>query len=142
MKTPAESPKVKLFVYGTLKRGFPLNKHWMSTSEFLCTDTLYRHSLVSLGAYPALVALGELGVGAVAGEVWLMPADQFAKLRVMEESVGYITEVVTTADGHKCQAFVFAKLFTEAVEWEDHSYTEGKKFIPFGTVVPVDDVPF
>jgi gamma-glutamylcyclotransferase (GGCT)/AIG2-like uncharacterized protein YtfP len=57
--------KVKLFVYGTLKRGYGLNRY-LKTSDFLGVEVVEGFTLYSNGGFPYMVK----GDGVVYGEVY------------------------------------------------------------------------
>ena len=61
---------VKVFVYGTLKRGFRLNPY-MENSKFLAEDTLKGFDIYSNGSFPMIVR----GQGEVKGEVFEVPVN-------------------------------------------------------------------
>jgi gamma-glutamylcyclotransferase (GGCT)/AIG2-like uncharacterized protein YtfP len=75
------SREVTLFVYGTLLMGDA--SHELLTGARLVGEvrTLPRYALVDLGAYPGLVAGGDV---AVAGELWTVDVATLAKIDVHE----------------------------------------------------------
>lgn len=76
----------RIFVYGTLKRGFS-NSHYLQGQRFLgeCR-TAPRYRMVDAGGYPGMYEVGpdESGV-AVAGEVWEVDADCRRELDLLED---------------------------------------------------------
>ena len=78
---------VRVFVYGTLKRGHRLSD-WMANSAYVAKATCYGCVLTSMGPYPALIYTGLDNQG-VKGEVWDMPERDYGALAAMESSVGY-----------------------------------------------------
>lgn len=77
---------MKLFVYGTLKRGFSRNAH-LRAQQFMGearTTAIYR--LVDCGSYPGLVPASPALVDgrSIEGEVWQVDADCLAKLDKVE----------------------------------------------------------
>jgi gamma-glutamylcyclotransferase (GGCT)/AIG2-like uncharacterized protein YtfP len=58
--------KEKLFVYGTLRKGFPLHRYVSNGARFIGTGTI-RGMLYDLGAYPGVYASDE---GEVKGELY------------------------------------------------------------------------
>lgn len=86
--------KIKTFVYGSLKLGFPLNSHWMKRSKLLgdATTEEPNYRLYNLGWFPGM---NDQGSHFVFGEFWEMPADDFEALASMEESAGYERKEIT-----------------------------------------------
>lgn len=113
---------VPVFVYGTLKKGFPLNE-WMDGSKYLGQESIEGFSLLSLGPYPALIACCKADGQPdknykVSGELWSMPDETFQKLRRMEERVGYTTiGVPTVSTKIEAAAFLFGVVGRDLVEW-------------------------
>lgn len=127
---------VPLFVYGTLKRGFPLHE-WVEDQKFITNCIVDGYTLLSLGAYPALVKVnGTDGDYSVAGELWMMDPVRFSQLRKMEERVGYVTEDVKVLyEGeYIAKAFVFADIKAGTVKWEQQAVKGREKMYP-GRVV-------
>lgn len=107
--------KIKVFVYGTLKRGQGLNNHYMHNSTFLKTDKV-KGKLYSLGAYPGL----RKGDNDVPGEIFEMPKEDFFDVKRMEEGAGYETEEVTTESGIQVSIFFYKHEIKETqliTEW-------------------------
>lgn len=113
-----EVPKrtVRLFVYGSLKRGFPLHSSWLKDQEFVGPAELKGFSLLSLGAYPGLISVNNDDFSVI-GEVFNVVADTFEELKDMEESVGYSTVEVELADKTTAYAFVFDSLIEGPCSW-------------------------
>ena len=95
---------VRLFVYGTLKRGF-VREDLMSAAQFEGPITTQRgYALYDLGAYPALVAHGE---GTVAGEVYWVDAEHLEALDRYEGCPElYKRSAIVLADGSRAEAYV------------------------------------
>ena len=75
---------MKLFVYGTLKRGCS-NHDWMRGQTFLAEGiTLPDYRLFDLGGYPGLVRAAQGEGVAVSGEVWEVDAEGLRRLDVLE----------------------------------------------------------
>ena len=94
--------EIALFVYGTLKRGFPAH-HVLGSAEWIgetCTAPRYR--LVDCGAYPGLVT-GEL---AVEGEIYRISAQQLGVLDRFEGDE-YQRGDVTLENGRVVQAYLY-----------------------------------
>jgi gamma-glutamylcyclotransferase (GGCT)/AIG2-like uncharacterized protein YtfP len=90
----------RLFVYGTLRRGFP-NHVELAGAEFLgslLTDA--RYALVQREGYPALVH----GSEAISGELYAVNAALLARLDVFE-GAGYVRRPVALADGSVADAY-------------------------------------
>jgi gamma-glutamylcyclotransferase (GGCT)/AIG2-like uncharacterized protein YtfP len=93
-----------LFVYGSLKRGLP-NHRVLGDAEFVgeCR-TVARYELVTLGAYPALVARG---ARAIIGELYGVDSAVLARLDVFEGEE-YQRGPVELVDGRVAQAYFLA----------------------------------
>ncbi|MCA1963633.1 MAG: gamma-glutamylcyclotransferase [Prosthecobacter sp.] len=75
---------MKIFVYGTLKRGGS-NHGWMRGQHFLteaATAPCYR--LYDLGGYPGMVLDEAAGIS-IQGEIWEVDAEGLARLDVLED---------------------------------------------------------
>jgi gamma-glutamylcyclotransferase (GGCT)/AIG2-like uncharacterized protein YtfP len=103
------TPKVHLFVYGTLQRGQTAHA-LLAGQEFVreaCTLPLYR--LYDRGRHPCLVEDRELGE-AVQGEIWRIDADLLATLDDYEEA-GDLFErreiQIADFDGAPVQAYFY-----------------------------------
>lgn len=94
--------KIKVFVYGTLKRGRGLFKYYMTRSKFIKEDSV-QGELYSLGAYPALFH----GDRDVPGEIFEMPINDYDILFQMEESAGFETSNATTKSGESVKIFLY-----------------------------------
>lgn len=74
---------MRVFVYGTLKRGFSLHHH-LAPFVFLGTaETATRYRLYALGWYPGMVEVED--GHAIKGEVWDVDADGMQLLDKIEE---------------------------------------------------------
>ena len=76
---------MKIFVYGTLKRGQPL--HYALRDQQFVGDarTLPQYQMFSLGDYPGVVMAASAEVGqAIEGEVWEVDAICLAELDEIE----------------------------------------------------------
>ncbi|XP_014087300.1 putative gamma-glutamylcyclotransferase CG2811 [Bactrocera oleae] len=95
MSTKMSGNLIKVFVYGTLKRGEP-NHHWLTRSEnghsrFLCeAQTVVKFPLVIGTRYNIPFLLNKPGVGYnVYGEVYEVDDTMFANLDVLEDYPNY-----------------------------------------------------
>lgn len=96
------SERVRLFVYGSLKRGFE-NHAALEGAEFLTeVRTAPHYRLFDMGAYPALCAHGSLSV---TGELYLVPLELFARLDAFE-GAQYERASVTLSDGSSAEAYL------------------------------------
>lgn len=75
---------VKLFVYGTLKRG-ESNHSYLENAEFLGDDEVENAQLFDLGAYPMMLS----GEGIVKGELYYVPLKTVQLLDVLEGHPNY-----------------------------------------------------
>lgn len=139
---PKYTKRVVVFVYGTLKKGFPLHG-WLENGKYLGKDTTYGCSLISMGNYPALLFVttkdGDLDRSyGVTGELWSVPEDDFLSIKAMEERVGYVTLEVTTASGVEANVFAYDSVRKGNVEWASNGSRYGVAEVPFQD----DDIPF
>ncbi|SFI91835.1 gamma-glutamylcyclotransferase family protein [Planctomicrobium piriforme] len=73
----------RLFVYGTLKRGF-CRHGALETERFLGTaQTAYRYRMVNVGSYPALIEVFQ-GGRSIHGEVWEVSPTALRRLDEVE----------------------------------------------------------
>jgi gamma-glutamylcyclotransferase (GGCT)/AIG2-like uncharacterized protein YtfP len=114
--------EVRLFVYGSLKRGFP-NERELAMAVFeRRVATARGHALYDLGAYPALV---REGYGVVHGELYRVPR---AALRRLDEFEGcpdlYQVDEIVLEDGTRARAYSMSSVAVrghpriEAGSWE------------------------
>lgn len=82
-----------LFVYGTLKQGFPLND-WLTRPDGTPPSVLKNpdvvvkgFSLINLGNYPAAIAASDQDY--LVGELWEVPKERLDKLSRMERGAGF-----------------------------------------------------
>lgn len=92
---PLPSPPMRIFVYGTLKRGHS-NHGWMRGQQFIgeaSTRPLFR--LHDLGGYPGMVRHETQGLS-VQGEIWEVDAEGMERLDELEDVNGgeYIREAI------------------------------------------------
>lgn len=95
MTTKMSGNLIKVFVYGTLKRGEP-NHHWLTRTEnghsrFLCeAQTVEKFPLVIGTRYNIPFLLNKPGVGHnIYGEVYEVDDTMFANLDVLEDYPNY-----------------------------------------------------
>ena len=90
--------KIKVFVYGSLKRGYGNHQHHLDKSEFLGqAETLPQYSLFSLGAYPGVI---KGGVTSVQGELYGVDKEGLRNLDRLEGHPSYYQrEVIETSEG-------------------------------------------
>lgn len=73
-----------VFVYGTLKRGFP-NHHLLASSKYLGEGKTQNGSLVDLGSFPGFVYDNEEESSGVCGELYEVTDEVFDDLDNLEE---------------------------------------------------------
>jgi gamma-glutamylcyclotransferase (GGCT)/AIG2-like uncharacterized protein YtfP len=99
--------KKKVFVYGTLKKGF-YNYYRLGLrtgAKYLTTGSITGFAMHDLGYYPCIVKSTE--GDEVHGEVFeILKTDLFKLMVYMEESSGY-KAVKVEIDEHDCMAFVY-----------------------------------
>ena len=74
-------PSAELFVYGSLKRGFRHHSELAGADFVALARTIRGYTLVSLGAYPALIVSGS---DHVAGELYRVKQSHLLRLDVFE----------------------------------------------------------
>jgi gamma-glutamylcyclotransferase (GGCT)/AIG2-like uncharacterized protein YtfP len=105
-RAPAEGGGIdRLFVYGSLMRGFPLHPLLRTGAEFVAPGCI-RGALVDLGAYPGAVPAAS---GAVRGELYrVRRADLWSALDYAEGPQYHRAEVAVDVDGGRAEvAFVY-----------------------------------
>jgi gamma-glutamylcyclotransferase (GGCT)/AIG2-like uncharacterized protein YtfP len=102
------SKKIKLFVYGTLKRGGMLHDYYLGKSEFVKKDFV-RGELYALYGLPFLV-VGKNRTSKVPGEVYNVSDEVFDEIKKMEEDAGYKTVEVSIVEGDSVYTFSYDKL--------------------------------
>jgi gamma-glutamylcyclotransferase (GGCT)/AIG2-like uncharacterized protein YtfP len=97
--------RARIFVYGTLKRGFAGAHLLLRDARFEgAASTAEGYALYDLGAYPALVRASN---GVVRGEAYSIPRDMLAVLDAYEGVPElYERQLVTLDDGEGAQAYV------------------------------------
>lgn len=78
------APSIRIFVYGTLKRGLS-NHGWMSGQQFIgeaATAPIYR--MVDCGGYPGMFPVARAG-RSIRGEVWSVNEPGRTKLDELED---------------------------------------------------------
>jgi gamma-glutamylcyclotransferase (GGCT)/AIG2-like uncharacterized protein YtfP len=83
----------KLFVYGTLKRGYWWNK-LLYSSKFLYETTLEGFDLAETNTYAANYPILTYGMFKIKGEVYEVSPENYATIHNMEKGAGYETKVV------------------------------------------------
>ncbi len=97
--------KFRVFVYGTLKRGFPLHRY-LAGARFLGEARLEGFEMFDLGWYPGIVP----GEGVVYGEVYDVGPGTLALLdEIEDEGEEYERRwlPVEMEDGKRLEAFVY-----------------------------------
>lgn len=90
----------RLFVYGTLRRGFPNHGELAGATLVGAILTEARYALVEREGYPALVG----GKDAIPGELYAVDAEHLARLDAFEGD-GYVRRLVHLADGSTADAY-------------------------------------
>ena len=108
---------VLVFVYGTLKRGFPTHEPWMEGARFTAeATTVQRYPLVIAGRWRSVQMRSEPGEGhRVSGEVFEVSEAQLLTIDRLERvgaEDGYDRseiDVVCEADGTHCRVWSYLK---------------------------------
>jgi len=106
----------KLFVFGTLKQGFPLHEQGIRGAEYLgAYRTVERYPMLVAGRWFAPMMLNQPGVGLmVKGELYEVDDARLAAIDLLE-SIGkpgnlrVSVEVKRIGGDEACSAFVYAK---------------------------------
>lgn len=100
--------KVKVFFYGTLKRGGRWNSYYIQKNEgFVKEDKIRGNMLLDARSgnenwgYPIVVA----GDGTVKGEVWNIKRGIYNEIAHMERGAGYYEAEVLTDSGERVKVF-------------------------------------
>lgn len=84
---PFPSPPMRIFVYGTLKRGRS-NHGWMRGQQFIGEASTRPHfRLHDLGGYPGMVLVENHGLS-IQGEVWEVDTEGLKRLDELEDVSG------------------------------------------------------
>jgi len=83
VREPVKTSYQKLFVYGLLKKGFPLH-HFLESSGFVGEGYISGYAMYSLGSYPVVVQLPPGTVNKVHGEIYNTPIHVLHQLDQLE----------------------------------------------------------
>jgi len=102
----------KVFVYGTLKRGFP-NHHLICEGKFLGIDFIYG-KLLDLGSFPAVVE----GKRAIEGEIFEVDENLIKRLDYLEGHPSFYQrkQTQTINSGEQVFYYEFQKIALKARE--------------------------
>lgn len=93
---------MKVFVYGTLKRGFG-NNLLLSDAKYLGEDSLEGYDMLDLGWYPAI----KRGTGTVHGEVYEISPHILKRLDSLEGTPSYYARTTAITKGkHEVHVYV------------------------------------
>jgi gamma-glutamylaminecyclotransferase len=129
---------IRLFVFGTLKRGFPLHARGLAQARFLCSaETVEPRPLLIAGKWFAPMMIDEPGAGErVRGELFGIERAQLLALDVLE-SIGKPGNLrkrirIATADGRRCSAFAYMKerVLALPVHAGPLGYYDDPRFVP------------
>jgi gamma-glutamylcyclotransferase (GGCT)/AIG2-like uncharacterized protein YtfP len=109
---------MRIFVYGTLKRGLS-NHGWMAGQQFIAeaqTESAYR--MVDCGGYPGMFPV-KLGGVSIQGEIWEVDEAGRQKLDVLEDVEGgeYALEPVRLMDADAATDGVMDPVYTYIYKW-------------------------
>lgn len=121
---------MRIFVYGTLKRGLS-NHGWMVGQQFLAearTEPVYR--MYDFGGFPGMVPVEKDGVS-ILGEIWEVDEAGRKKLDILEDVAGgeYALEVVQLADVPEASGMmgpIHTYVYLQSVEGMPDAGTEWK----------------
>jgi len=94
---------MRMFVYGTLKKGFGLNRI-LSDSTYIGHASVKGYSLRDAGPYPVVFHGDKNDV--VHGEVYEVDKDTYNIVASIEEGAGYWLEETKTTDGEPVSLWV------------------------------------
>lgn len=110
---------IKVFVYGTLKRGYGNHRLLAGRSIFIGDDSI-AGKLFDLGPFPA----AQKGEGKIYGEVWMIGPHTLKSLDTLEgHPEFYKREPVTTQAGHEAWVYFMPELHCTKRE---HYLPEGR----------------
>ncbi len=100
-----------IFVYGTLKTGYGLNKHTIGSSDLcrkICDGKILGFEMYSNGSYPYILPVEDV-TKEIQGEVWKVNSDEMMDtLRGIEGEYQETKVQVTTPEGNmECIAYVY-----------------------------------
>lgn len=127
----------RVFVYGTLKRGFP-NHGLMRAATFVDTGlTVERYPMIIQGRGFSPVMLPEAGQGhRIVGEIWEVDDTQLAALDELESThlpTGYVRETIAVeTPGGLLNAWVYFKPRERVtiIHSEPHADYQDRRYIP------------
>lgn len=97
------NPHYPLFVYGSLKKGFPLH-YALDKANFVGPASMKNFKMYSLGAFPCIVR-DDKGGGTITGEIYLVGPDTLVRLDWIEG--GYKRDLYPTTDGRWVGVYVW-----------------------------------
>ena len=109
---------MRLFVYGTLKRGLS-NHGWMAGQQFIAeARTAPEYRMVDCGGYPGMFAV-KLGGVSILGEIWEVDEAGRQKLDILEDVEGgeYALEPVRLMDADGAVDGVMDPVYTYVYKW-------------------------
>ena len=101
----------KIFVYGTLKRGYNMERI-AKAPVFLAEATLFYYKIFSLGGYPGITKVHDSN-SFVSGEVWEVSDDDLRRLDYYEGS-GYARKTVKVLMDDKAEVECFTYVYKYA----------------------------
>jgi gamma-glutamylaminecyclotransferase len=109
---------MRIFVYGTLKRGL-CNHGWMAGQQFIAeARTAPEYRMVDCGGYPGMFPV-KLGGASIQGEIWEVDEAGRQKLDVLEDVEGgeYALEPVQLMDADAATDGVMDPVYTYIYKW-------------------------
>jgi len=90
--------KIKVMVYGSLKRGFGNHSYHLGNSEYLGkVETLPQYTMFSLGGFPGVIPNGKTSIQ---GELYNVTERELRTLDRLEGNGSFYTrEVIETSEG-------------------------------------------
>lgn len=100
-----------VFVYGTLKKDYKHNHHYMQNAEFIANGEIKGYELQDTGfGYPCITP-DVMGEKIVQGEMYLVDGDIMDELEYLEgTAIGLyerVSTIVTLENGKRFQAWVY-----------------------------------
>ena len=124
---------IKVFVYGSLKRGY-WNNTLLRDSKFLHNATTVdsKFDMYDLGSFPAVVR----GVSKIYGEVYSIDEETLSKLDALEGNGSFYNreEILVDCDGEHSRAWIYIFCGTGSRSRRENVYLEGD-VISWGKVV-------
>jgi gamma-glutamylaminecyclotransferase len=127
----------RIFIYGTLKRGFPNHGHLDGATFLGEARTVEAYPMIVQGLYYSPVLLPEPGLGQpITGELWEVDGGRLAALDRLESThlpIGYIRETIRVEAGGAvltAEAYFKPRERIEIVHSEPLADYQDRRYVP------------